>query len=203
MTDPDSLKWLGTQPHPRGKFGWWLIEIDELNYEITPRKGLDHVVPDCMSRSRYSEDNEEIQDEEHFLENGIFAVNPIPMNEWIERIKTEQENNSAISFAINQIKNSKVITNGQFKRIMLMHLDNGILMRGKQVVLPNSLRYEVTREFHVQTGHQGEARTMQAVASHYMWKEMRSYIEDFCKHCQCCLVNKASRAPKNHKSVKQ
>ena len=41
-----------------------------------------------------------------------------------------------------------------------MHLDNGILMRGKQVVLPNNLRYEVTREFHMQTGHQGEAHTV-------------------------------------------
>ena len=56
-------------------------------------------------------------------------------------------------------------------------------MRGKQVVLPNSLTYEVTREFHMQTGHQSEARTLHAVASHYMWKGMRSYIEDFCKHC--------------------
>ena len=44
-----------------------------------------------------------------------------------------------MSFAINQIKNSKGITNGRFKRFKLMHLDNGILMRGKQVVLPNSL----------------------------------------------------------------
>ena len=77
-----------------------------------------------------------------------------------------------------------------------MHLDNGILMRGRQIVLPNSLRYEVTREFHMQTGYQGEARILQAVASNYMWKGMRSYIEDVCKHCQCCLVNKASRAPK-------
>ena len=77
-----------------------------------------------------------------------------------------------------------------------MHLDNGILMRGRQVVLPNSLRYEVTWKFHMQTGHQVEACTLQAVASHYMWKGMRSYTEHFCKHCQCCLVNKASRAPK-------
>ena len=70
-----------------------------------------------MSRSRYSEDNEEIQNDEHFLENRICAVNPIPKNEWIERIKTEQENDSAISFAINHIKNSKGITNGQFNLI--------------------------------------------------------------------------------------
>ena len=48
----------------------------------------------------------------------------------------------------------------------------------------------------MQTGYQGEACTLQAVASHYMWKGMWSYIEDFCKHCQCCLVNKASRALK-------
>ena len=65
VTDHDSLKWLRTQPDPRGKFGRWLIELEELNYEITPRNGLDHVVPDCMSRSRYLEDNEEIQDDEH------------------------------------------------------------------------------------------------------------------------------------------
>ena len=115
VADHDSLKWLRTQPDPRGKFGWWLIELEELNYEITPRNGLDHVVSDCMSRSQYSEDNEEIQDNEHFLENRIFAVNAILKNEWIKRIKTEQEIDSAISFAINQIKNSKVITNGRFK----------------------------------------------------------------------------------------
>ena len=84
VTDHDSLKWLRTQPDPRGKFGRCLLELEELNYEITPRNCLDHVVPGCMNRSRYSEDNEEIQDNEQFLENRIFAVNSIPKNAWIE-----------------------------------------------------------------------------------------------------------------------
>ena len=121
-----------TQPDPGGKFGLWLIELEEPSYEIMPRNGLDHVVPDCMSKSRYSEDNKRIQDDEHFLENRIFAVNPILKNDGLNELRQSKK-------MINQIKNSKGITNGRFKRFKLMHLDNGILMRGKQVVLPNSL----------------------------------------------------------------
>ena len=56
-----------------------------------PRNGLDHVVPDCMSKSRYSEDNERIQDDEHFLENRIFAVNPILKNDGLNELRQSKK----------------------------------------------------------------------------------------------------------------
>ena len=49
ITDHNTLEWLRAQKDPRGKFARWLIELEELPYEILYRNGLDHTVSDCMS----------------------------------------------------------------------------------------------------------------------------------------------------------
>ena len=52
ITDHNPLEWLRAQKGPRGKFSRWLIELEELPYKILYRNGLDHTVPNCMSRAK-------------------------------------------------------------------------------------------------------------------------------------------------------
>ena len=49
-------------------------------------------------------------------------------------------------------------------------------MRGRQIVVPNSLRFKVTKAFHEGTGHRREAGTLQAVSESYVWTGMQGYI---------------------------
>ena len=63
------------------------------------------------------------------------------------------------------------------------------------MVVPNNLRYEITKACHESTGHLGEAGTLAAVSEKYVWSGMQGYISDYCKHCTC-IRNKASRKMK-------
>ena len=69
-------------------------------------------------------------------------------------------------------------------------------MRGKQIVLPIALRYEVVEAHHKQLGHLGAPRTVSAVAENHTWSRMQSYISDYCANCQICIQNKASHSAK-------
>ena len=62
-------------------------------------------------------------------------------------------------------------------------------MRGKQIVLPIALRYEVVEAHHKQLGHLGAARTVSAVAEHYTWSGMQSHISEY----RCQLPNLHSK----------
>ena len=69
-------------------------------------------------------------------------------------------------------------------------------MRGKQIVLPIALRYEVVEAHHKQPGHSEAARTVSAVAENYTWPGMQSYTSHYCANCQICIQNKASHSAK-------
>ena len=189
------MKWLREQKDPKGKFGRWLLELEEFNYEIVSRNGLEHVVPDCLSRSTFTERDAEIMNDEQFFENRIFAVNCESNEVWLSRVHDMQLDDPAIRLARQQLHTNNEIREGRYKRFKLMHVDKGILMRGRQVVVPNNLRYEITKECHESTGHLGEAGTLAAVSEKYVWSGMQGYISDYCKHCTC-IRNKASRKMK-------
>ena len=77
-----------------------------------------------------------------------------------------------------------------------MHLKDNMLMRGEQIVIPTSVRFEIVDRVHRSMGHQGAERTCEIISRKYLWVRMQGYIEDFCVHCKICLENKSSRAPK-------
>ena len=59
---------------PRGKYARWILELEALNYKIISRNGLDHVVPDCLSRASDNINDKEIQDEEQFFDYHFFML---------------------------------------------------------------------------------------------------------------------------------
>ena len=76
--------------------------------------GLDHVLLDCLSRSKTPQDPKGIQNDEEFLDNKIFAIN-INNEEWQQHLMTAQASNTAIRFPIKQLNDTGVIRDGQFK----------------------------------------------------------------------------------------
>ena len=77
-----------------------------------------------------------------------------------------------------------------------MHIEKDMLMRDKQMILPNALRYEAVQAYHRQIGHAGSTRTIASITQRYVWSGMQSYVGDFCSHCNVCLKNKPSRRTK-------
>ena len=79
---------------------------------------------------------------------------------------------------------------GRFKTYKNVRLENDVLVRGKHIITPNTLRHEVTKDFHSKLGHPGAARTLFGVAGEYVWPGMQRYIEEFCANCHNCMENK-------------
>ena len=149
-----------------------------------------------MSRRPDPGGEEEIQNNEPYLENHIFTLKFEPRNEeWMEIIRKEQSADEAIRFGLQQLTDKGETCDGRFKRYKRVHLDNRILMRRNRIIFPNMLRFEVVDTVHKQLGHPGAARTMYVVSENYVWPGMQLYVKDYCNHCSVCLENKASHQP--------
>ena len=170
------------------------MELENIPYQIVYRNGLDHTVPDCLSRASNAKHDPEICNEEKHFEDKIFAVRP--SEPWLERIATAQDQDDAVSSAMKQLREHQEIRTGRFKRLKNVHIDKEVLMQGKKIVLPLSLRYEVVDECHRSAGHAGSARTIGVIAQNYIWSGMHSYVEDFCEHCTTCIENKTGKTCK-------
>ena len=104
ITDHNPLEWLRAQKDPRRKFVRWLIELEELPYEILYRNGLDHTVPECLSRAKQTEVYKDLNNDETYFEDRIFAVDILSDEEWLERVlRNAQGDDPAISFALEQL----------------------------------------------------------------------------------------------------
>ena len=170
--------------------------MEEIPCEIVYRNGLDHTVPDCLSRTNRPQIDLKLNNDDDHFESRILAVDVISNDEWNERIRVAQKDDKAKRFAVEQLQENHEVRMGRFKRYKNVHLEKGILMQGKQIVGPMTLHFEIVAANHKEVGHSGTARTIGVVAQNYCWSGMHSYIEDFCAHCQICIKNKCSKTPK-------
>ena len=60
----------------------------------------------------------------------------------------------------------------------------GLLLRGKQIVIPSSLRTDVLRHLH--DGHQGITKTRENANSSVWWPGLSKDIEKTVKNCVVC-----------------
>ena len=98
VSDHNPLRWLRDQTDPRGKFARWLMELEHIPYQIVYRNGLDHTVPDCLSRASNAKHDAEICDEEEHFENRIFAIRS--SDPWLKRVAEAQKEDEAVNSAI-------------------------------------------------------------------------------------------------------
>ena len=131
----------------------------------------------CLSRSTFTEKDAEILDDEKCFENRIFAVKGKDNGSWLERMWDMQNDNPAVKLAMQQLQSGNRIGEGRYKGFKLMHIDSRILMRVKQMVVPNNLRFEITNEFH------DRALCLEWYAE---------LFSDYCKQCSS-IRNKAEK----------
>ena len=70
--------------------------------------------------------------------------------------------------------------------------DNGLLLKGPCIVIPNSLKEEYLHRLH--EGHLSVSKTRENAKEHLYWPGMDADISDYHKRCQECI--KRSRTPK-------
>ena len=73
-------------------------------------------------------------------------------------MKYDQKDDPVVSDAIKQLKESNGVSRGQFKNQLGMNLQDGLLCRGRKIVVPTSMRQEVMTLVHSE-GHPGIDKT--------------------------------------------
>ena len=73
-----------------------------------------------------------------------------------------------------------------------MTLDDGLVMKGSRVVIPERLRKEVLLSLH--TGHQGETKCLLLARESVFWPGITKDIKEMVQQCEVCTTFQAAQA---------
>lgn len=184
ITDHYCLKWLNSIKDPVGRIARWAIRLQQYDYEITHRKGKDHVVPDALSRTVPvvdAIDTEELPD---------FTV-VTTTDKWYKNMY-DRVRSYPSSFPLWTIDGEKL-----FKRARIPYPDLVSAPDEWLLVLPRDTRTLVIKHFHdsPMCGHPGVAKTFARVAERYYWPNMRVDVARYVGKCHVCLQAKPEQRP--------
>ena len=189
-SDHNPLQYLRNQKDPRGKFGRWLMELEEFSYKVEYIPGIENVRADPLSRNRGASLNQPPDE----LEEKIYAISSNNDN-FREQVKFEQNKDPIITHAKNCIDQGESINQGRLKRVQKqLRVENGILTKSGRPVLPPSLRKYVVERIH-QVAHFGTDKIYALVKDRYYWPNMYAFINTFVRVCEPCQKTKCDTNP--------
>ena len=178
-SDHQPLQWLRKQKDPRGKFSRWIMELEQYDLKIKYKPGLDIQGPDAMSRIEVGKAGSD-NDEAGFFEDHIYEWKDVrSINEWKELLVQEQTQDKSINIAKEQIEKEGKVRLGRYKNYKQLFLQDGLVVKSGRILVPNSLKYQIGRDYH-STDHWGTENTYTSIADKYYWPNMRNYIQTYC-----------------------
>ena len=193
-TDHNPLRWLRNQRDPRRTYARWIMELEEYNYEISYRPGIQNALPDYLSRIPRQPIDDHIQDEDIF-EAKVFTIQHTSGR--LSIMNKRQKEDPVTSLATEQLRRGKVVQ-GQLRRVNAhLHLEQDVLFFDARIVIPKSEQEQVLREVHA-AGHFGQARTLESLRRNFFWCGMARDVKEMCRACITCLQAKPPMHSGNH-----
>ena len=186
-SDHEPLQWLRKQRDPRGKFSRWIMELEQYEYQFEYKPGKDNEAPDALSRIAVGRSE---TDEADALDEHIYVVKIASMDDWKALLQKEQRKEKSINIAIDQLELHNNVRLGRYKNYGQLHMQEDLLTKSGRVVVPSSLRYQVTKDFHT-LHHWGVSNTYKEIRTNYYWPGMEDYIKQYCASCDTCLQTKS------------
>ena len=169
------------------------MELEHYDYQFEHKAGADNEGPDALSRIDTGRSETDEQDP---LEEHIYLVAISSMSDWINLLKKEQKKEKNIQIAIEQLERENNIKLGRYKNNKQMFMQDGLLTKSGRIVIPKSLQYQVTKDFH-SIHHWGMTNTYKEIAKNYYWTGMEEYVRQYCASCDTCLKTKSpNKKPK-------
>ena len=190
FTDHNPLVWLRKQKDPRGKYTRWILELESINYSIEFVKGTENESADYLSREK-SEVDRDVNDEENHFERYVYSLEGRSLR---EEMATAQREDNTLALAMNQLEETGRVDKGPVKTQAGLKIVEGILYRGRKIVVPHSMKERIVGLVHNE-GHFGSDKTILLTRNIFYWKKMNCDIEDFCRRCSICASNKPKNAP--------
>lgn len=173
VTDHYSLLWLHNLKDPMGRLARWAVRLQGFDFEVVHRKGKEHLVPDCLSRSVPRVDVIEFE----------FPI--VPKDRWYVTKCRKVESNPLL------FPDWRITEGRLYKRVRT----SGRISSGDadwKIVVPKDSRAEVFKRFHDHpvSGHAGVFKTFHRIIADYYWPKMRSDIQAYVRRCRVCLEQK-------------
>ena len=189
-SDHNPLVTLRKTKDPRGKFGRWLTELEELSFEIHYKPGKINTVPDALSRNACGTLKLPTDD----LDEKIYAQFTDDEN-FAHQLQCEQNKDVVISDAKQKILNGVKIAKGRLRHVQKqLRVESDILTKNGRPVVPGSLRKFVMQEMH-RTGHLGTEKLYSKMQNKFYWPNMYRYIQNHVTQCDICQRCKQNPHP--------
>lgn len=167
ITDHASLKWLYNLKDPSGRLARWALRLLPYDFTILHRKGVNHVVPDALSRCVETID----LDADDFMDNLEY-------------------NSLRDDIVVYPDKFPKYFVDGS----VIYCKTYGDKWK---LLVPYNLREKLLMYYHDNelASHQGVLRTYKRIFENYCWKNMKTDIKKYVGKCEICLKCKYPNTP--------
>ena len=170
------------------------------SYSISYVPGKSLYTADTLSRAPVAganlQDQHFQQDIQHYVD---LVVNSTPASQAkLEEIKSEQDRDEVCK-QVKEFcqtkwpkKNIKGPLNAFLKVKSELSVNNGILLRGKRLVIPPTMRQEMLSKNH--SGHQGINKCLQRAKCSVWWPGIRAEIQQSVSKCLICCKTRLQPA---------
>jgi len=181
VTDHQAIEWLNNLKGPTGRLARWAVKLGTYNYFIIHRPGKNMIAADTLSRNFNME----------YFTNAA------------ELFRHEQANDAVIAPIKMELQNGPIALEDA-----LFFIQDGLVYRKwtdkmtnleyKQILVPSTLRKKLLIAFHehLESGHTGRDKTLDALKQRFYWKRMQGDVEDWVKTCAICQMKNRGVIPK-------
>ena len=169
-----------------------LLRLQRYDYQITYKPGKEMTLPDSLSRLPKGGQDAEI---DLNVKVCFVQFSTQKLNELREATITDPTLNLLMKYIVNGFPEKQRDIHSDVRCYWPfrdeLSLENGIILKGEQTVIPESLRKCYLEMIH--TVHQGINRCQQRARSCVYWPGMNQDIEDLISTCTPCQTHQASQ----------
>ncbi|XP_046399364.1 uncharacterized protein K02A2.6-like [Ischnura elegans] len=166
----------------------WAIILQGYDFQIKYIKATENRVADGLSRLPLREEEVEIK-EFSYIELGERKFLPVT----VKRVRQESQRDPLLAKVLDYcmfgwpVKGEENVK-PYFNRKMELSVEQGCLMWGNRVVIPEKLRPIILNELHA--SHQGIVKMKSVARSYVWWPKLDEDLEALARACTACAENK-------------
>ena len=171
----------------------WRLILEEYGPELRYIKGENNVVADALSRLDMREEEYESSNDDDEL--ALFAAEICAVDQAI------LDDSFPLAYATIQecqkadVEVTKLLQHKDtYQETSFPSSDKNftLITKDDKIVVPKVLQKRIVEWYHTALMHPGESRTELTLGQHYTWKGMRKTVQDVCRRCASCQLNKTS-----------
>lgn len=163
----------------------WALVLSAYTYELEFRPTNEHSNADALSRCPLPSFPDRF-DFEFCYSMELFSEAPLTVKE----ISAETKKDTVLNSVINRLQSgwrhsdscSELAT--YFRKKLELSIQNGVLLWGRRVIVPNSLRPKILTLLHSE--HSGISRMKSVARSYVWWPNIDDNLDQSAKNCEKC-----------------